>query len=91
VEVVCDNALHVRLDPKKVDSAGIVIRRFDEKSGATEGWLTRSKKIRGWVPLAGGRGHAATQIQHAVHRACAPATPRIDAMLAVDEREYRSR
>ncbi len=51
VEVVCDTFMHVRLDPKKIDSAGLVIRRLDDLTGGTEAWMHRGKRVRGWIPI----------------------------------------
>jgi len=48
-EAVCDRPGQPRLDPAKIESAGIVIRR---RRGATRlGWLRTSKAIKGWRPL----------------------------------------
>jgi hypothetical protein len=48
-EAVCDRPGHPRLDPAKIESAGIVIRR---RRGLTRmGWLRASKSIKGWQTL----------------------------------------
>jgi len=51
VELVCDTPLHVRLDPQKVESAGLVVRRLNAGTGGLEAWMRRGKRIRGWVPI----------------------------------------
>ena len=48
-EVVCDTFGAPRLDPQKIENAGIVIRRVN---GTThEAWTSESDEIRGWLPL----------------------------------------
>ena len=49
-EAVCDRPGHPRLDPARIESAGLVIRR---RRGATRlGWLRTSKTINGWQTLS---------------------------------------
>lgn len=49
-EAVCDQPGHPRLDPAKIRSSGLVIRRA---SGAARGgWMKRGKTIDGWLPIA---------------------------------------
>ncbi|MCJ2186495.1 hypothetical protein [Novosphingobium beihaiensis] len=48
-EVVCDRPGHPRLDPERIESAGIVIRR--QRGAARLGWLRTGKRIEGWKPL----------------------------------------
>lgn len=51
-EAVCDRPGHPRLDPARIASAGIVIRR---RRGITRmGWLRASKSIKGWQTLLDG-------------------------------------
>lgn len=51
-EAVCDRPGHPRLDPAKIDSAGIVIRR--RRGAMRMGWLRASKGIKGWQTLLDG-------------------------------------
>lgn len=45
-----------RVDPGKIESAGLVIRR--EGAAGLEGWLKRDGRALGWQPLPGGVGDA---------------------------------
>jgi len=45
-----------RVDPARIDSAGLVVRR--EAAGGVEGWLKRGGLALGWQPLPGGAGDA---------------------------------
>jgi hypothetical protein len=53
VEAWCETAGRPRIDPTRVDAAGLVLRRV--RSGATgpvlEGWMSASGTLRGWVPV----------------------------------------
>jgi hypothetical protein len=54
VELICDRPGWPRLDPAKIDSAGLVIRRaFKANSSAKfpQGWLSAGKKLRGWASM----------------------------------------
>ena len=53
VEAACHRPGQPRLDPKKIDSAGMVIRRVYTKAGGTalEGWMEGLNRLRGWVPF----------------------------------------
>src|SRR5262249_52956775 len=57
VEAICDTFGQPRLDPARIDSAGLVLRRqtVDSKgnpaAGQWEGWMQSGKKFRGWVRL----------------------------------------
>ena len=57
LEVACDTPGQPRLDPRKIDSAGLVIRRV-ARSGALEGWMQAGRKLRGWLPFAPGAQNA---------------------------------
>ncbi len=55
VEVVCNQPGRPRLDPAKIDSAGLVIRRV-ARAGLrpnqfTQGWMSVGKKLRGWARI----------------------------------------
>ncbi len=65
IEVACDPAgrpdqpaLQPRLDPQRIESAGLVIRRLaidaqgNAIEGAVEGWRRAGAAFRGWVPFA---------------------------------------
>ena len=49
-EVVGEVFGEPRLDPKEIDSAGLVLRRVT-KSGKREGWMRKSGQAVGWVEL----------------------------------------
>ena len=60
VELSCDEYGVPPLDPKKIDSAGIVVRRvqktnLDSKNGApmacNEGWMSSKGALKGWMSL----------------------------------------
>lgn len=55
VEALCDTFGEPRLDPAKIESAGLVVRRLGSRAGEVEGWMHRGGKVRGWVPLHGTR------------------------------------
>jgi hypothetical protein len=55
VEALCDTFGEPRLDPTKIESAGLVVRRLGSRPGEVEGWMHRGGKVRGWVPLHGTR------------------------------------
>ncbi|MGB3294650.1 MAG: hypothetical protein WBB01_16830 [Phormidesmis sp.] len=65
LEAVCDpyeadvDAFQPRLNPLKIDSAGLVMRRYALASREQEGWRTLAgisnnsmAKLRGWIPLS---------------------------------------
>ncbi len=56
VEAVCEQPGIPRLDPAKVDAAGMVLRRLGkETTNGTptyEGWMRAGGKLRGWIPLS---------------------------------------
>jgi hypothetical protein len=49
-EAFCAQPGSPRLDPAKIASSGIVIRRL--RSGRREGWMKRGKSIDGWTRIA---------------------------------------
>jgi hypothetical protein len=52
LEVACDTFGGPRLDPAKVESAGLVVRRVPTSNaagGELEGWMQAGAKFRGWV------------------------------------------
>ena len=50
VEAWCDTVGHPRLDPARIDSAGMVIRRVAQ--GGHQGWLQAGRKLRAWATLS---------------------------------------
>ncbi len=57
LEAVCETVLEPRLDPVKIESSGLVVRRVAQDADAnplwhkSEAWMTRSDGTRGWFPL----------------------------------------
>ncbi|HWS99303.1 MAG TPA: hypothetical protein VN256_03450 [Pyrinomonadaceae bacterium] len=63
LQMVCDlNGLRPRLDPARIESAGLIVRRvavdrdgrdvFDRRGERVlEGWVSSGKSLRGWQPL----------------------------------------
>lgn len=57
LEAVCDPYgspdIQPRLDPKTIDSAGLVLRRYGigRQAGNIEGWRHRDTDLRGWLPF----------------------------------------
>ena len=50
-EAICHQPGSPRLDPAKISSQGMVIRRI--RGGRWAGWMKSGRKISGWLPLAG--------------------------------------
>jgi hypothetical protein len=50
-EAICRHPGSPRLDPAKISSQGMVIRRI--RGGRWAGWMKSGRKISGWLPLAG--------------------------------------
>ena len=57
IEAWCDVPGTPRIDPARVHSAGLVLRRLDAQ-GRPEGWMSAQGRLRGWQSLArlGGAG-----------------------------------
>ena len=53
LEVSCDTFGRPRLDPQKIDSAGLVVRRIaaGPRGRAYEAWMQIEKRVRGWTRL----------------------------------------
>src|SRR5258706_6876146 len=49
IEAWCDTPGTPRLDPARIDSAGMVVRRV--KSAGYEGWMRAKGRLRGWVDV----------------------------------------
>lgn len=50
VEAWCDTAGNPRIDPARVDAAGLVLRRL-RRNGTVEGWMRSSGVARGWMSV----------------------------------------
>ena len=54
LEAWCDTPGEPRLDPRKVESAGLVLRRLRRRPGRPdlqEGWMRAAGQLRGWLPV----------------------------------------
>lgn len=51
VELCCDVPGTPRLDPARVHSAGLVLRRANPKTGRMQAWLREPDSVRGWQDL----------------------------------------
>jgi hypothetical protein len=51
MEAVCDTPGYPRLDPQKIHSAGMVIRRIPRPNQQLERYLVRESRVIGWKPL----------------------------------------
>jgi hypothetical protein len=53
LEAVCQHFPEPRLDPARIESAGLVIRRLnqDDPGPPMYGWMQAEKKVRGWVGI----------------------------------------
>ena len=54
MEAWCETPGTPRIDPRKVDSAGLVLRRVRRNANGTpryEGWMHGAGKVRGWLPV----------------------------------------
>lgn len=56
LEVVCNPydlpVLQPRLDPRKIDSAGLVVRRLDPDAPRRQGWRKQGAALKGWISFA---------------------------------------
>ncbi|HEX2828598.1 MAG TPA: hypothetical protein VHP37_19750 [Burkholderiales bacterium] len=50
VEAYCDTPGEPRVDPKRIESAGMVLRRVGERGGY-EGWMRAGGKLMGWETI----------------------------------------
>jgi hypothetical protein len=50
IEAWCDAPGRPRIDPTRVDAAGLVLRRI-RADGTMEGWMKSNGVIRGWMPV----------------------------------------
>lgn len=54
VEAYCETPGRPRLDPAKIDSAGLVVRRLGADGGLPERWTSEDGQVLGWVPFRDG-------------------------------------
>lgn len=52
LEVHCDQPGEPRLDPARIESAGLLIRRVADDGVSPEGWCEAENVLRGWVELS---------------------------------------
>ena len=55
LEAWCDTPGRPRLDPARVDAAGMVLRRIGQDADGNrvlQGWMRAAGRLRGWVPIA---------------------------------------
>jgi hypothetical protein len=53
VEAFCDEVGEPRVDPKRIESAGLVVRRLGRDGTAVEGWMRTESRVLGWKRLGG--------------------------------------
>lgn len=53
IEAWCETAGQPRIDPQRVDAAGLVLRRVRDRNGTRvlEGWMRADGVVRGWLPI----------------------------------------
>jgi hypothetical protein len=51
LEAVCDAPGMPRLDPGRIESAGMVLRRIPRGSAVREGWMRTAGRLRGWMAI----------------------------------------
>jgi hypothetical protein len=78
IEAWCDTAGLPRIDPARVDSAGLVLRRIrrDASGHFLEGWVKGSGRLRGWTRVQQSAERAAPLSAHRLIRR--PVSPSID-------------
>jgi hypothetical protein len=52
-DAACKEFGEPRLDPARIESSGLVVRRINPVSGIREGWMKLGGEVQGWVPLPG--------------------------------------
>jgi hypothetical protein len=78
IEAWCDTAGTPRIDPARVDSAGLVLRRIrnDASGNYLEGWVKGNGRLRGWTRVQQSAERAAPVSAHRLIRR--PVSPSID-------------
>ena len=81
IEAWCDTAGTPRIDPARVDSAGLVLRRIRGTGSAQflEAWVKSNGRLRGWVRVAQHTEQAPPLATHRLARR--PVSPSIDLAL----------
>jgi hypothetical protein len=51
LEAVCDAPGTPRIDPGRIESAGMVMRRLPRGSTVREGWMRTAGRLRGWMAI----------------------------------------
>lgn len=51
LELVCERPGQPRLDPQRIDSAGLVVRRAAPAAAPRQGWMRDRNQVVGWVPF----------------------------------------
>ena len=51
LEAVCDAPGAPRVDPARIESAGMVLRRIQPGGTARQGWMRATGRLRGWVAI----------------------------------------
>lgn len=85
IEAWCDTPGAPRIDPKRVDAAGLVVRRLGPQGA--EGWMHANGQVRGWVPLARIGGETAEPQAAARLTARLTGVAQIDRQLSLHARE----
>lgn len=87
IEAWCDTAGTPRIDPARVDSAGLVLRRVrsDASGRYLEGWVKTGGRLRGWARVHQATERAAPVAAHRLARR--PVSPSIDRELMRFARE----
>jgi hypothetical protein len=81
IEGWCDQPGRPRIDPARVDAAGMVLRRV-RADGTLEGWMRASGRLRGWVAVDRMGGGDADPAPAARAAKRATGRPQIDRALA---------
>ena len=50
IQLRCDSFAAPRLDPRRIDSCGLVVRRLSADRSVWERWSTHENTIQGWIP-----------------------------------------
>ncbi len=74
VEAWCDTPGAPRIDPKRIASAGFVVRRVGA-DGQPEGWMRSNGRVRGWCRWPAPAAPMPTPLRHNACNAGSPAWP----------------
>nr|WP_145552511.1 hypothetical protein [Variovorax boronicumulans] len=81
LEAWCDTAGEPRLDPRRIQAAGMVLRRIGA-DGRADGWMKSGGRIHGWLPLTRVGGADADPLPTARSQRGLTGVPDIDRQLA---------